>query len=84
MEECGLSNNYKRKELERLDIEQAAKAEPFNGNRYLMILEAAFRARQIAKHRDFLDRKNEKLNYYGYKPVNQALKDIIEDSKYVQ
>jgi DNA-directed RNA polymerase subunit K/omega len=81
MEECGLSNNYKRAELERLDVEQAAKAPVFGGNRYLMILEAAFRARQIAKRRDFLDRKAEKLNYYGYKPINAALEDIIDEYK---
>jgi hypothetical protein len=45
-----------------------------------MILEAAWRARDIEKRRDFLDRKAEKLNYYGYKPINQALKDIIDDA----
>lgn len=80
MEECGLLKN-KYKELERIDVEQAVKAEVFGGNRYLMILEASLRARQIAKRRDFLDRKAEKLNYYGYKPINAALKDIIDEYK---
>ena len=77
MEECGLSK--KREDMPRLDVEQAANAKVFGGNRYLFVLEAARRAREINKHRDFLDRKNEKLNFYGYKPINQAIKDIIED-----
>jgi DNA-directed RNA polymerase subunit K/omega len=63
-------------ELPRLDVEKATKA---IGNRYLMILEAARRARIIAHRRDALDRKNEKLGYYGYKPINAGLKDIIDE-----
>lgn len=71
---------YKKKavELERVDVAKAIKA--FNGNQYLMILVASHMAREITKRRDFLDRKSEKLNYYGYKPINQALKDIIDDT----
>jgi hypothetical protein len=75
MEELGL---LKRTELERVDVAKAIKA--FEGNQYLMILCAAQLAREITKRRDFLDRKAEKLHYYGYKPVNQALKDIIDDA----
>jgi hypothetical protein len=81
MKETGMSKNYeKARDLERVDVAQAIKA--FNGKQYLMILEGARRAREIAKTRDRLDRKNEKLNYYGYKPINQALKDIIEDGPF--
>jgi hypothetical protein len=46
-----------------------------------MVLEAARRARIISKRRDGLDRKNEKLNFYGYKPLNQAIKDIIDEQE---
>ena len=66
-----------RPELPRLDVAKAVKA--INGNQYLMILEAARRARIIAKRRDSIDRKHEKLHYFGYKPINAALKDIIEE-----
>lgn len=75
MEEVGMSK--KREEMPRLDIQKAVEA--FNGNQYLMILEAAARARIIAKRRDQLDRKSEKLHYYGYKPINSALEDIIDE-----
>jgi DNA-directed RNA polymerase subunit K/omega len=66
----------KRDEMPRLDVEKAKLA---IGNRYLMILEAARRARIIAHRRDALDRKHEKLHYYGYKPINSALEDIIDE-----
>ena len=75
MEVCGLQ---KRSELERVDVAKAIKA--FEGNQYMMILVAAHLARDITKRRDFLDRKAQKLHYYGYKPINQALKDIIDDA----
>ena len=65
-------------ELPRVDV---AKAVDAVGNRYYMILEAAWRARDIQKRRDFLDRKAEKLHQYGYKPINQALQDIIDDAR---
>ena len=65
--------------MPRLDVEQAVNASVFGGNRYLFILEASLRAREIAKRRNHLDRQNEKLNFYGYKPINQAIKDIIDD-----
>jgi len=68
----------KRAELERVDVAKAITA--FGDNQYLMILYAAQLAREITKRRDFLDRKAEKINYYGYKPINQALKDIIDDA----
>lgn len=77
MKEVGVS---KRRDLERVDVAKAIEA--FNGKQYLMILEAARRAREITKTRDRIDRKHEKLHYYGYKPLNQALKDIIEDGPF--
>lgn len=75
MEVSGMSKKYD--DLPRLDVEKAVKA--IGGNRYLMILEASRRARVIKKRRDELDTKNEKLGYYGYKPINAALKDIIDE-----
>ena len=79
MEDSGMQQPKKKTpELPRVDV---AKAVEVVGNRYYMILEAAYRARDIQKRRDFLDRKAEKLHDYGYKPINQALQDIIEDAK---
>jgi len=79
MKEHGVQQVKKRAaELPRIDVAKAVEA--YGGNTYHMILEAAWRARDIEKRRDFLDRKAEKLNYYGYKPINQALKDIIDDA----
>jgi hypothetical protein len=73
----------KKVELPRVDIAAvlAAHEKTREGSRYTMILEAAYRARDIEKRRDFLDRKAEKLHYYGYKPINQALQDMIDDAK---
>lgn len=80
MEDSGMQQHKKKAlELPRVDVAKALSAH--DGNRYTMILEAAYRAREIAKRRDFLDRKAEKLNYYGYKPINQALQDIIDDGQ---
>jgi hypothetical protein len=78
MEEIGMSKKYD--DLPRLDVEKAVKA--IGGNRYLMILEASRRARIIKKRRDDLDTKNEKLGYYGYKPINAALEDIINEHEH--
>ena len=79
MEDSGMQQAKKNQpELPRVDV---AKAVDAVGNRYYMILEAAWRARDIQKRRDFLDRKAEKLHQYGYKPINQALQDIIDDSR---
>jgi hypothetical protein len=78
MEEVGMSK--KRDEMPRLDVELAINASPFNGDRYLFILESSRQAREIAKRRNHLDRQNEKLNFYGYKPINQAIKDIIDEA----
>ena len=80
MEDSGMQQLKKKApELPRVDVAKALAAH--EGSRYTMILEAAYRAREIAKRRDFLDRKAEKLNYYGYKPINQALQDIIDDGR---
>jgi len=65
--------------MPRLDVEAAVNSKIFGGNRYLFILEAATRAREIAKRRNQLDCQNQKLIFYGYKPINQAIKDIIDD-----
>lgn len=78
MEEVGMSK--KRDEMPRLDVEKAVNAHPFNGNRYLFILEGARQAREITKRRNYLDKQNSKLNFYGYKPINQAIKDIIDEA----
>lgn len=82
MEDSGMQQVKKKVELPRVDVAAVLSAheKTREGNRYTMILEAAYRARDIEKHRDFLDRKAEKLNYYGYKPINQALQDIIDDA----
>jgi hypothetical protein len=81
MKEARMLKNYEiARNLERIDVAKAI--ESFNGKQYIMILEGARRAREIAKTRDRIDRKNEKINYYGYKPINQALKDIIEDGPF--
>jgi hypothetical protein len=83
MEENGVQQIKKKVELPRVDIAAvlAAHEKTREGSRYTMILEAAYRARDIEKRRDFLDRKAEKLHYYGYKPINQALQDMIDDAK---
>ena len=82
MEDSGMQQIKKKADLPRVDIAAvlAAHEKTREGNRYTMILEAAYRARDIEKRRDFLDRKAEKLNYYGYKPINQALQDMIDDA----
>jgi len=78
MEDSGMQQDKKnRPELPRVDVQKAVQA--FEGKRYLLILEAARRARELTKQRDFLDRKAEKLHYYGYKPINAALQDIIDE-----
>jgi hypothetical protein len=83
MEEHGVQQNKKKADLPRIDIAAVLNAheKTYEGNRYTMILEAVYRARDIEKRQDFLDRKAEKLHYYGYKPINQALQDMIDDAK---
>lgn len=65
-----------RKEKERVNVEQALNT---NANMYTVILEAAVRARKIKFERDKKDVKDEKLNFYPYKPISQALQDIIDE-----
>ena len=80
MEDSGMQQVKKNQpNLPRVDVAKALTAH--GGNRYTLILEAAWRARDIEKHRDFLDRKAQKLHQYGYKPINQALQDIIDDGQ---
>jgi phosphoenolpyruvate carboxylase len=76
MEENGVQHIKKKADLPRIDIAAVLTAheKTREGNRYTMIIEAAYIAR------DFLDRKSEKLHYYGYKPINQALQDMIDDA----
>lgn len=80
MGDSGMQQHKKKApDLPRVDVAKALAAH--GGNRYTLILEAAYRAREIEKRRDFIDRKSEKLHYYGYKPINQALQDIIDDGQ---
>lgn len=66
----------------RIDIDSLVERHMNEGgSRYSVILEASIRAREIAKHRNFIDTKTEKLNKYGFKPINQALADMVEDYK---
>ena len=79
MEERGL---LEKQDHTSIDFTKAIDAHTrLGGNRYTMILEAAFRARQMFKRRDELDRKAGKLHRYDLKPLSQAVKDIIEDYK---
>jgi DNA-directed RNA polymerase omega subunit len=50
----------------------------FGGNRYLMILYAAARAREIERKRNIKDKDAQKIHEYEYKPINEALKEIQE------
>ena len=64
----------------KIDFEPVVDAHTkLGGSRYSMILEASLRARDIAKHRNSIDIKTEKLNQYGFKPINQALADMVVD-----
>ena len=66
----------------RIDFEDVVSTHMKNGgSRYTMILEGAIRARDIAKRRTAIDIKTEKLNQYGFKPINQALADMVVDYK---
>lgn len=66
----------------RIDFEPVVDAHTkIGGSRYTMILEGALRARAMVKRRDDIDRRHEKLHKYGFKPINQALADMVEDYK---
>lgn len=58
------------------DINVNKAAELTDNNVYSMIVFAAAHARDIAKHRNKIDAKHQKLHDYGYKPINQALDDF--------
>ena len=65
-----------RKEIERVDVEKALNA---GDNMYNVILAAAAKARSIKSYRDKKDMADGKLNAYAYKPISQALQDIIDE-----
>ena len=65
-----------RIEIERVDVEKALN---IGSNMYATIIEAAQRARVIKTSRDKADSKAEKLHFYPYKPISQALQDIIDE-----
>lgn len=64
------------KEKQRVDVEKALST---GSNMYDVILEAALRARVIKSERDRKDIKDGKLNYHAYKPISQALQNIIDE-----
>lgn len=72
-----LGLNMKKTLLPRVDV---AKAIEVSGkDMYTTIIEAAQRARVIKTSRDKADSKAEKLHFYPYKPISQALQDIIDE-----
>jgi hypothetical protein len=60
----------------RLDPQKCVQE--FGGNRYLMILYAAARAREIENKRNFKDKNDQRLHEYEYKPINEALREVQE------
>jgi hypothetical protein len=77
MKDRGMSEKYQHI---KIDFETVVDAHTkLGGSRYSMILEGALRARDIAKRRTAIDIKTEKLNKYGFKPINQALADMVVD-----
>lgn len=61
----------------RVDVEKAMDVH--GNNMYATIIEAAERARKIKNLRDRKDSETSKLHKYEYKPINQALQDIIDE-----
>lgn len=60
--------------FQQVDIDRAL--EVFDGNRYNMIIAAAYRAREIAAKRLIADRAALGKNVYENKPTVAALKEI--------
>lgn len=64
------------KQSPRIDVQKAVKQ--FGGNQYLMILTAAYRAYEIHRRRTYAERSAQKRIPYEYKPINEALKEVVE------
>lgn len=65
--------------MKHIDIDvwgTAEKLQKEGYSAYDMILAASQIAKEISKHRNFLDAKEGRLIKHPYKPINQALKDI--------
>lgn len=69
-----MSDQTTAKHIRDIDIQKAA--ENTENNVYNLIVLAAARAREIAASRNKLDAKNQKLNKYEFKPINQALDEF--------
>lgn len=70
--------------MEHLNVDVWGTAEKLRKegvSAYEMILAAAQRAKEISKQRNFLDSKEQRLNKYPMKPINQALKEFEEEVK---
>ena len=68
----------KSREVPRVDV--AAAIEAGDDNMYMTIIAAAAAARVIKKERDKADMAAGQLHYHTYKPVSQALLNIINKS----
>lgn len=66
------------KKVERIDIEKVVQAH--GGGRFILIVEAAHRARIIKTERDRTDSRFGNTKYYTHKPINQALLEILENN----
>lgn len=64
------------KENPRIDVQKAVRM--FGQEQYAMILVAAARAREIHHKKNFQEKKQGQLIRTGYKPINEALNEIIE------
>jgi len=69
-----MNEERKHKHIEDIDIQKAA--ETTNGNVFDLIVYAAQHARNIHAKRNKIDAKENKINKYEYKPLNQALDDF--------
>lgn len=61
----------------RVDVEKAIEVS--GKDMYTTIIEAAQRARVIKSERDRKDSQDNKLHYHTYKPISQALQNIIDE-----